>query len=115
MTEKVILYGHAACPGVPPAKMMLSQAKVPYTYVNIHQDAEAAATVRTINNGNESVPTLVFPDGSTLTEPSGNQLKRKLEEMGYKVGPLAWALGNGFQIVMGLIVLYAVLRFLNVI
>ena len=115
MSESIILYGHATCPGVPPVKAMLSQAKVPYRYVDIHQDPQAAATVRSINNGNESVPTLVFPDGSTLTEPSGNQLKRKLEESGYKVGVLAWILGNSFQIIMGLIILYAILRFLNLI
>lgn len=114
MNQQIILYGHATCPDVPPAKAMLSQAKVPYTYVDIHRDAAAAALVRSINNGNESVPTLVFPDGSTLTEPSGNQLKRKLEAMGYKVGLLAWVLGNGWQIVMGLVILYGVLRFFGV-
>lgn len=95
-------------------KAMLSQAKVPYRYIDIHQDRQAAATVRSINNGNESVPTLVFPDGSTLTEPSGNQLKRKLEAIGYKVGLLAWVLGNGWQIAMGFVILYGVLRFLGV-
>lgn len=115
MTDKITLYGHATCPGVPPAKGMLSQAKIPYDYVDIHRDAKAAALVRSINNGNESVPTLVFPDGSTLTEPSGNQLKRKLETMGYKVGLFAWVLGNGWQIIMGLIILYGILRFLNII
>ncbi|MFN8439952.1 MAG: glutaredoxin domain-containing protein [Caldilineaceae bacterium] len=114
MSESITLYGHATCPGVPPVKAMLSQAKVPYRYVDIHQDQQAAATVRSINNGNESVPTLVFPDGSTLTEPSGNQLKRKLEELGYKVGLLAWILGNGWQIVTGLVILYGVLRLFGV-
>lgn len=94
---------------------MLTQAKVPYTYVNIQQDAQAAALVRSINQGNESVPTLVFPDGSTLTEPSTTDLKRKLEAMGYQVGWLAWLIGNSWRIVTGLVVLYGLLRFFQVI
>ena len=36
-------------------------------------------------NGYESVPTLVFPDGSTLTEPTNGGLQAKLGEMGYTV------------------------------
>ena len=93
---------------------MLSQAKVAYDYVNIRQQPQAAAQVRAINNGNESVPTLVFPDGSTLTEPSAGELKRKLEAMGYRVGPLAWLMGNGWLLVTGLIILFALLRFLEI-
>lgn len=93
---------------------MLSQAKVAYDYVNIRQQPQAAAQVRAINNGNESVPTLVFPDGSTLTEPSAGELKCKLEAMGYRVGPLAWLMGNGWLLVTGLIILFALLRFLEI-
>ena len=115
MTDKLTLYGHAACPDVPPIKGMLSQAKVAYDYVDIHRDAKAAAVVRSINNGNESVPTLVFPDGSTLTEPSANQLKRKLETLGYHVGLWPLIIGNGWRIVIGAVILFAVLRFLEVI
>ncbi len=114
MSDKITLYGHATCPGVPPAKAMLSFAKVDYSYINIHQDKQAAALVRSINNGNESVPTLVFPDGNTLTEPSASELKRKLESMGYQVGWIAWILGSGWQIVIGLVVLFALLRFLEI-
>ena len=80
----------------------------------LHRHA-AAARVRAINNGNESVPTLVFPDGSTLTEPTVGELQSKLESLGYKVGLAAWVIGNIwpiFFIVAG--VLIAVLRFLGV-
>ena len=114
MSDKIILYGHATCPGVPPAKAMLSFAKVDYAYADIQRDAQAATLVRSINNGNESVPTFVFPDGSTLTEPSASELKRKLEALGYKVGPLAWILGSSWQIVIGLVILFALLRFFEI-
>lgn len=93
---------------------LLAQAKVPYDYIDITRDPTAAAKVRAINDGNESVPTLVFPDGSSLTEPTAGQLKQKLESLGYRVGPLAWLIGNGWRIVTGAVILYAVLRFFEI-
>jgi mycoredoxin len=114
MTKPITVYGHPTCPGVPPIRALLGQSKVDYTYVNIRQDPDGAAIVRSINNGNESVPTLVFPDNTTLTEPSVSQLKQKLESLGYRVSPLAWLLGNSWLIITGLVVLYAILRFLEI-
>ena len=114
MTKSITVYGHPTCPGVGPVRAMLGQSKIEYTYVNIRRDPNAAAIVRSINNGNESVPTLVFPDGTTLTEPSASELKQKLETLGYQVSPLAWLLGNSWLIVTGLVVLYALLRFLQI-
>lgn len=110
----IIVYGHATCPGVPPVKLMLKQADIPYTYVDIHQDSAAREQVRQINNGYESVPTLVFPDGSTLTEPSGQALGRKLKEMGYHVPLHALIAGNLWLIVIVGAVLFALLRAFNV-
>lgn len=114
MAEKILVYGHAGCPAVPPVTAMLTQAKVPFEYVNIRQQPDGAAQVRAINNGNESVPTLIFPDGSTLTEPSVGELKRKLATMGYRIGLLAWLIGNGWRIVTILVILFALLRFLEI-
>src|SRR6187402_3904640 len=94
MPDAVVVYGHPTCPGLGPVKGLLTQSKVKFEYVDIHQDSVAAARVRAINNGNESVPTLVFPDGSTLTEPTVGELKSKLESLGYKVGSVVWLIGN---------------------
>lgn len=61
-------------------------------------------------DGNESVPTLLFPDGSTLTEPSVGELKAKLESLGYEVGLAAWLIGNIWPIVfIGAAILIALL------
>jgi hypothetical protein len=57
-----------------------------------------------INNGNASVPTLVFPDGSTLTEPSTAVLRQKLQSLGYAVPqPNLWQSlrDNPFYSIMG--------------
>jgi arsenate reductase-like glutaredoxin family protein len=68
---------------------VLDQAHIEYDYVNIYADPMAAQRLREINRGCESVPTLVFPDGGTLTEPSRRQLQAWLKELGYPV-PLSW-------------------------
>ena len=114
LSDKVIVYGHATCPQVGPVRLLLRQSQVAFEYVDIHKDPEAAGRVRAINSGMESVPMLVFADGSTLTEPSASKLKAKLESMGYKVGLLAWLIGNSFYIVMGIVIVISVLRFLGV-
>jgi mycoredoxin len=119
MLEAISVYGHPTCPALGPVKGLLTQSKVKFEYIDIHQDSVAAARVRAINNGNESVPTLVFPDGSTLTEPTVGELQSKLEALGYKVGLVAWLIGNIWPIIFiaaGLLiaVLITVLRFLDV-
>ncbi len=114
-SNEIILYAHRSCPQLPPVLAMLKHSQVDYTYINIHEDEDARERVRQINNGYESVPTLVFADGSTLTEPSANVLKHKLESLGYKVGIMGLIYGNAFYIIMGAIILFAILRFMDVI
>jgi mycoredoxin len=43
---------------------------VSYTDIDIEEHPEAAEIVRRVNNCRQSVPTIIFPDGTTLTEPS---------------------------------------------
>lgn len=107
--DTVVVYGHASCPMVPPVRGMLDRSGVLYNYVNIRQHPEAAAHVRQINSGDESVPTLVFPDGVTLTEPSAGQLRAELRRRGYTVGIGAMLLGNMWLWLTPLIALFFVL------
>jgi len=87
MPEPIILYGTLTCPMVPSVRGMLTRAGAEFQYIDILQDSAGNSHVREINNGNASVPTLLFPDGSTLTEPSRAQLKAKLKDAGYLVPP----------------------------
>jgi mycoredoxin len=64
---------------------VLDQANIEYEYINIYEDQAARERVRQINHGCESVPTLVFPDGESLTEPSRRALETKLKSLGYDV------------------------------
>lgn len=85
--QKITLYGTPYCPQVYTVCMELDRNDIDYEYINVREDREAAERVRQINNGYESVPTLVFPDGSTLTEPSNAQLLEKLRSYGKQVEP----------------------------
>jgi mycoredoxin len=62
-------------------KTMLKSAGIAYDEVDIEQDPAAAEFVGSVNGGNHVVPTVKFSDGSTLTNPSGNQIKAKLAEL----------------------------------
>lgn len=85
MSDKIILYGKPTCGMVAPVRLVLEQANADYEYINILADAQAKARVREINNGYESVPTLEFPDGSTLSEPLAGEVKTKLRALGYEI------------------------------
>jgi mycoredoxin len=56
----------------------LDREGITYTVVDIAQDPVALDRVMEINRGNQTVPTVEFPDGSALTNPSVAQIKAKL-------------------------------------
>ena len=56
----------------------LSTMQVTHETINIDQDPDGDAFVRQTNKGFRSVPTIVFPDGSILVEPSIETLVEKL-------------------------------------
>lgn len=70
----------------------LDELGVVYEYVNIRKDEVGRLRVREINNGYESVPTLVFPDGSTSTEPSRLELLAHLQRLELTKDPIVGAI-----------------------
>lgn len=76
--EVIIVYGTNWCFDCKVTKRFLDRRGVEYVWVDIDEDHSARALVERINGGNRSVPTIVFPDGSTLTEPSKDELAEKL-------------------------------------
>jgi glutaredoxin-like protein len=77
-SDEIVVYGTTWCPDVYRARQFLDGHKVSYCWVDIDQDADAEAYVKQVNDGNRSVPTIIFPDGSILVEPSNKQLAAKL-------------------------------------
>ena len=76
--EIITLYGTGWCPDCKRSKQFFGEQRVPYQYVDIDNEPEAIAFVEQTNNGFRSIPTIVFPDGSVLVEPSNAQLAEKL-------------------------------------
>jgi mycoredoxin len=63
-------------------KTMLKAAGISYAEINIEHDPDSAAFVESANGGNRTVPTVRFADGSTLTNPTGGEVKAKLAQLG---------------------------------
>lgn len=57
----------------------LDAAGIAFTPVDVDDDAEAATLVQSLNNGNRVVPTVVFADGSSLTNPPVAQVAARLK------------------------------------
>lgn len=74
----IIMYSSDYCGHSWTVESFLSEQGIPVELVNIDRDQEARAKLKSLNNGYASVPTLIFPDGTQLTEPSIRELKAKL-------------------------------------
>lgn len=62
-------------------KGQLQREGIEFETVDIEQDPAAAQIVMDVNGGNQTVPTLVFSDGSSMTNPPLAQVKEKLAEL----------------------------------
>jgi mycoredoxin len=76
--SELIMYSTVWCGYCRRLKTMLKSEGIAFTEVDIEHDPEAAQFVMNVNNGNQTVPTLKFPDGSALTNPSLKDVKAKL-------------------------------------
>ena len=74
----VIVYAADWCSDCWRTKRFLAKHRVEYEWVDIEQNPEARTYVERVNNGNRSVPTIVFADGSILVEPTNAELAAKL-------------------------------------
>jgi mycoredoxin len=62
-------------------RSQLDREGIEYDVVDIEQHPEAAAIVEQVNNGNQTVPTLVYSDGTAQTNPSLKQVTEKLASL----------------------------------
>ncbi|WP_204163565.1 mycoredoxin [Nocardioides gilvus] len=62
-------------------KSQLDREGIPFEIVDIEQVPEAAKIVEEANGGNQTVPTLVYADGSSQTNPSLRDVKEKLASL----------------------------------
>jgi thioredoxin reductase (NADPH) len=75
---EIKVYGAPWCPDCRRSKRFLGEHRIPYDWIDIDRDPAAAAFVREKNRGKQIIPTIVFPDGSFLAEPTDAELADKL-------------------------------------
>ena len=80
-TAPVTMYSTQWCGYCHRLKSQLDREGIAFEVVDIEQHPEAALPVEQANGGNQTVPTLLFADGSTLTNPSVAQVKEKLSAL----------------------------------
>lgn len=81
VTPQIVMFSTQWCGDCRRAKRVFAAQGVAYTEIDIDRDEDAAERVMRINRGLRSVPTILFPDGSSLVEPSTAALEAKLAEV----------------------------------
>ncbi len=79
MSTQITMYSTPWCGYCRRLKGQLDREGITYTEIDIEQNPEAADYVMSVNNGNQTVPTVTgFPSGLALTNPSLAQVKAEL-------------------------------------
>lgn len=78
VSDPVTMYSTVWCGYCRRLKGQMDREGIAYVEVNIEDEPNAADLVMSVNGGNQTVPTLVFPDGSALSNPSLAQIKAHL-------------------------------------
>ena len=81
MPEPLTMYTTRWCGFCRRLKAQLAREGIEMREVDIEADESAAEYVMSVNGGNQTVPTVVFPDGSAMTNPSAKQVKERLAEL----------------------------------
>jgi thioredoxin reductase (NADPH) len=74
MPGEITVYGASWCPDCRRAKQFLGSHRISYRWVDLEQFPEMVAEVERRNGGKRIIPTIVFPDGSHVAEPSNDEL-----------------------------------------
>ncbi|MER7416935.1 glutaredoxin family protein [Micromonospora peucetia] len=76
----LVVYGTGWCPDVRRSRALLDAAGVAYHYVDLEQDEAATTLVRQLQHGLRRIPTLLWPDGTFLVEPTDEDLRNHLTQ-----------------------------------
>ena len=78
MSQPVTMYTTPWCGFCRRLKSQLAREGIEVADIDIERDPAAADYVMSVNGGNQTVPTVVFPDGTALTNPSAAQVRERL-------------------------------------
>lgn len=82
MDNNITMYGAEWCGDCRRSKRLLEELDIKFDYIKTDEVEGAVDRVLEYNNGAQSIPVIVFPDGTHLTEPSDPALRQKLVELG---------------------------------
>ncbi|MBI1376814.1 MAG: mycoredoxin [Frankiales bacterium] len=74
----VTMYTTTWCGYCSRLKAQMGREGIEFTEVDIERDPDAAEFVMSVNGGDQTVPTVVFPDGTAATNPSLREVKERL-------------------------------------
>ena len=77
--SQIVMYTTPKCSDCLRAKAFFEANHLPFLQIELEGDKQATDFVAMINHGYHTVPTIVFPDGSVLSEPTWKELKEKLK------------------------------------
>jgi glutaredoxin len=77
-SARPVVYGAAWCPDARRSRKFLDDHDIDYQWVDIDENPQGKEYVKKVNQGKVVIPTIRFPDGSILVEPSNEQLGEKL-------------------------------------
>ncbi len=76
--QEILIYSTTWCSDCKRAKKFFGEHRIPYINIDIEENPAGMAYVEEVNNGKRIIPTIVFPDGSLLVEPSNAELAEKM-------------------------------------
>ncbi len=76
------MYSTKWCPDCIRAKAVLRRLRVDFVEIDVDKDKAGCQIVIEYNGGKRVVPTIFFPDGTVLVEPSNQALSEKIIELG---------------------------------
>ena len=76
--DQITVYGAPWCPDCRRSKAFLQEQRIPFAWIDIDTDADGLRFVEELQHGGRTIPTIMFPDGSHLLEPSNVELAEKL-------------------------------------
>jgi glutaredoxin len=77
--SQIVVYSVQWCPDCKRTKAFLAENQIFHIEVDIDANPQAAEFVKLLNNGLRSVPTILFPDGTRMVEPSSDELSAKFQ------------------------------------
>ena len=80
----ISVYSPSWCPHCQRLKKLLGELNIPFTNVDVdeYEDIEAVEKfVESVNDGNRIIPTVLFYDGTTMTNPGASKVRNKIKEL----------------------------------